>query len=65
MYLFHVHIFTHWLRPRNPLPPSPPHLDSYTRALLVSQDRQHLFMTPCRNTLKLGPLDQFVQYAFI
>ena len=27
------------------LPPSP-HLDSYTRALLVSQDRRHLFVTP-------------------
>ncbi len=29
-------------RPRNP----PPHLGSYTRALLVSQDRRHLFVTP-------------------
>jgi hypothetical protein len=27
------------------LPPSPP-LGSYTRALLVSQKRQHLFVTP-------------------
>ncbi len=26
---------------------SPPHLGSYTRALLVSQDRRHLFVTPC------------------
>jgi hypothetical protein len=26
--------------------PLPPHLVSYTRALLVSQDRRHLFMTP-------------------
>jgi hypothetical protein len=25
----------------------PPHLGSYTRALLVSQDRRHLFVTPC------------------
>ncbi len=40
----HVHSYTHRLRPRNPLPP--PHLGSYTRALLVSQDRRHLFMTP-------------------
>ncbi len=29
-----------------PQPPPPPHLDSSTRALLVSQDRRHLFMTP-------------------
>jgi hypothetical protein len=28
------------------LPPFPPHLGSYTRALLVSQDRRHLFVTP-------------------
>ncbi len=28
------------------LPPSLPHLGSYTRALLVSQDRRHLFVTP-------------------
>jgi hypothetical protein len=34
----------HWPRPRNSL--LPPHLGSYTRALLVSQDR-HLFGTPC------------------
>jgi hypothetical protein len=26
--------------------PSPPHLDSYTRALWVCQDRRHLFVTP-------------------
>jgi hypothetical protein len=25
----------------------PPHLVSYTRALLVSQDRRHLFITTC------------------
>jgi hypothetical protein len=31
----------HW-QPRNS--PPPPHLDSYTRALLVSQDRRHLFV---------------------
>ncbi len=28
-------------------PPLPPHLDSYTRALFVSKDRRHLFVTPC------------------
>jgi hypothetical protein len=27
-------------------PPPPPHLGSYLRALLVSQDRRHLFVTP-------------------
>ncbi len=32
-------------------PPLPPHLGSYTRALLVSQDRRHLFLTPCPNRL--------------
>jgi hypothetical protein len=41
-----VYSCTHWLRPRN-LPPLPPHLGSYKRALLVSQDRRHLFVTPC------------------
>jgi hypothetical protein len=30
----------------NPATPPPPHLGSYTRALLVSQDRRHLFVTP-------------------
>ncbi len=39
----HVYCCTHWLRPRNP---PPPHLGSYTRALLVSQDRRHLLVTP-------------------
>ncbi len=28
-------------------PPLPTHLGSCTRALLVSQDRRHLFVTPC------------------
>ncbi len=37
----HVHSCTHWLRPHNT---PPPHLDSYTRALLVSQDRWHLLV---------------------
>jgi len=32
----------------DPATPSlPPHLGLYTRALLVSQDRRHLFITPC------------------
>ncbi len=29
-------------------PRLPPHLGSYTRALLVSQDRRHLFVTPMK-----------------
>ncbi len=32
--------------PANP-PPPPSHLGSYTSALLVSQDRLHLFVIPC------------------
>jgi hypothetical protein len=44
-----VHSCTHWLRPCNPPYPSSstPHWDSYKRALLVSKDRRHLFVTPC------------------
>ncbi len=38
-----VYSCSHWLRPRNS--PSP-HLGSYTGALLVSQDRRHLFVPP-------------------
>ncbi len=41
-----VYSCCHWLRSRNSPPPLPPHLGSYTRALLVSQDRRHLFDTP-------------------
>jgi hypothetical protein len=40
----HAHSYTHWLRCRNPPPPS--HLGSNTRTLLVSQERRHLFVTP-------------------
>ncbi len=38
-----VNSCTHWLR----LLYSPPHLGSYTGALLVSENRRHLFVTPC------------------
>ncbi len=31
------------------LPPLPPHLGSYTRSLLVSQDRRHLFVTTAKS----------------
>ncbi len=43
-----VHSCANLLRPRiGPQPPpSPPHWDSYTRALLVSKDRRHLYVTP-------------------
>jgi hypothetical protein len=40
----HVHSSTHWLR----TPSLPPHLGSYTRAPLVSQDSRHLLVTPCK-----------------
>jgi hypothetical protein len=30
----------------DPAPPPPPHFGSYMKALLVSQDRRHLFVTP-------------------
>jgi hypothetical protein len=45
--LFGLHAYscTHRLRPRNS--PLPPHLGSYSRAPMVSQDRRHLFVTPC------------------
>ncbi len=35
---------THWLNPATSL--LPPHLGSYTRELLVSQDRRHIFVIP-------------------
>jgi hypothetical protein len=40
-----VHSCTYWLRPRNS-PLLPPQWGSYTRALLGSQDRRLLFVTP-------------------
>ncbi len=49
----HVHSCSRWLRPCNLSPPLSrlPHLCSYARALLVSQDRRHLFVTPCQYIL--------------
>jgi hypothetical protein len=42
----HVHSCT-WYSLTDTCNPTPtPHLGSYTRALLVSQDRRHLFITP-------------------
>jgi hypothetical protein len=46
LYGLHVHSCTHWLKPRNHPPSIPLHLGSYTRALLVRQDRRHLFVNP-------------------
>ncbi len=43
-----LHSCTHWLRPRNS-PLSPRIGTRITRALLVSKDRRHLFVTPCHN----------------
>ncbi len=40
------------LCPRNS--PPPPHLGSCTRALVVSQDRRHLFVTPCSASKKVS-----------
>ncbi len=42
-----VHSCTHWLGAETPqLPPSPRVWTRITRALLVSKDRRHLFVTP-------------------
>ncbi len=41
--------------------PAPPHLGSYTRALLVSQDRRHLFVTPGWNSGQWGCTGPAVQ----
>ena len=47
---------THWLRPRNS-PPFPAFGLIYMRAVLVSQDRRHLLVTPCplRNDQRGSP----------
>ncbi len=37
----------------------PPQLGSYTRALLVSQDRRHLFFNPCSNVFAVLLLNSF------
>jgi hypothetical protein len=66
-----IHSCTHWLRPRKaqPLPhaPIPKHLN-FTRELLVSQDRRHLFMTPCRgdlDSLGVSDHDELEQRGFV
>jgi hypothetical protein len=59
LFELHAHSCTHWLRPRKPPPPL--HLGSYTR-VLVSQDRRHLFVTPCCKgyVLKAGIVEQSI-----
>jgi hypothetical protein len=42
--LFELLCRAHWLSPATP---PPPYLGSYRRSLLVSQDRRHLFVSPC------------------
>jgi hypothetical protein len=45
--LFGLHVHSCTETPQPP-PPLHPHLGSYTRALLVSQERPELLVTPCR-----------------
>ncbi len=45
-----LYSYTNQLRPCNSPPPSPRIWDLYTRALLVSQDRSHLYVTPWEPT---------------
>ncbi len=50
--LLYIAVLVGW----NPAtPPSPRHWGSYTRALLVSQDRRHLFVTSCAYLTLGGP----------
>jgi hypothetical protein len=64
---------TYWLSLRPSNSPLPSHLGSYTRALLVSQDRRHLFATPWstlsspppkNDDLSVTPL-RFSVYSFV
>jgi len=53
--LFGLHVCAHMhslAKSETPATPSPPHLGSYTRALQVSQDRRHLFVTPWNKILE-------------
>jgi hypothetical protein len=45
------------------LSPLPPHLDSYTRSLLVSQDKRHLFVTPFTAALFFSVADDDFSYV--
>ncbi len=60
--LFGLHMCTAVLLGRDPAtpPPIPPHLGSCTKALLVSQDRRNLFMTPWLSPLRIQPREAVV-----
>ncbi len=49
----------------DPAPPPSPirHWDSYMRTLLVSQDRRHLFVTPCSGYLLLNIVFSNIEYV--
>jgi hypothetical protein len=53
------------LRPRNPLLPPIPRIwaPTYTRALLVSQDRRHRCVTPCQQLLYASILEKMENYG--
>jgi hypothetical protein len=53
LFVLPVHSCTHWLRPGNPPLPSPriwAHIRM--RALMVSEDRRHLFCDPLISTFR-------------
>ncbi len=54
---------THWLRPRNS--PLSPHLGSYMRAPLVSQDRRRLFFNPLSEVINRANTKLMLVYLYI
>ncbi len=65
----HVHSCNHWLYWNNPKnlphaqsPPPPPHLGSYTRSLLVSQDRWHLLLSTVCHPHYHKPRNRYSKY---
>ncbi len=62
----HVHSCTHWLRPRKTPLPQPPHLGSYTRALLVSQDRRPISLCdPLSEQHRCGGIGEAKRRAYL
>ncbi len=56
----HVHSCSYWLRPAAPPPPHPPHLGSYTRALLISsQDDISLWPPAIDKALRISSYMQW------